>query len=135
MIRWFIAAKRKEGMSLEEFRDYYETHHAPLVVSLLPRVEKYERNYVVPETVIGGAGIDEPVVAYDVISEMRFRDQQAFDEFLREAGRPSIQARLAEDEAKFMDRQSISTFVVGTHESELAAVRNVDFGLSVPEKR
>jgi hypothetical protein len=119
MIRWFIAARRKEGLTIDYFRNYYETRHAPLVVKLLPRVEMYERNYVVPETLIGGSGVETPTFAYDVISEMQFRDQASFDDLLCEAGRPDIKAALAEDEENFMDRSSISIFVVDTQQSNI----------------
>jgi hypothetical protein len=38
--------KAKPGLSREQFIDYYESNHAPLVRRLLPMIGAYRRNYV-----------------------------------------------------------------------------------------
>ena len=102
MIKYMFALKRKPGLSLEEFKDYYENHHAPLVARN-SRIVGYRRNYIIP----GGYTaphvdhqIEEP--EYDVISEMWFEDLDA----LREAEKNlegEFGRLLREDELKVFD--------------------------------
>jgi hypothetical protein len=41
--------KRKPGMTMAEFIDYYENHHAKLGETLMPLARRYVRRYVTPE--------------------------------------------------------------------------------------
>jgi EthD domain len=40
--------KRRAGMSVEDFRDYYENHHVPLVTKGAPSLGRYVRRYIEP---------------------------------------------------------------------------------------
>jgi hypothetical protein len=46
MIKVFGYLKRKPGQSLQEFADYYEHNHVPLVLSKAPMPLVYKRNYI-----------------------------------------------------------------------------------------
>ncbi len=95
--------KRKPGMSRAEFRDYYETHHAPLGQRHF-NFARYVRNY--PKV-----SEDAPEPPYDVIVEFWFEDEAAFTRAM--AFNLSPEARLfREDEARFMDTQFITGFTV-----------------------
>jgi uncharacterized protein (TIGR02118 family) len=112
MVKMMFVIRRKPGISHSEFRDYYETHHAPLAVSLFPQVESYKRNYVIDGTLFGTTGLDSGPFTYDVVTEMGFADQEAYEEFREVAARPEISARIAADEEMFMDRASVALFLV-----------------------
>jgi len=40
--------KRRPGMTLEAFRDYYENHHAPLCEKYASGVSRYMRRFLIP---------------------------------------------------------------------------------------
>jgi hypothetical protein len=77
MIKYMFALKRKPGMSLEEFKDYYENHHAPLALGGSKFV-KYRRSYVIPGAYTS-PHVDHkiPEPDFDVISEIWFEDEAA----------------------------------------------------------
>lgn len=114
MIKIVYFIRRREGMSKEEFRDHYENSHVKLAHKYIGHLLlDYRRNY--PETVSGiatgdgGAHLEAP---YDVVTEMRFENQQAIDEMLRIFAEPEINAILVEDEKRFVHRPSLVTMTV-----------------------
>ena len=136
MIKVIALLRRKPGLSREAFIAYYETRHAPLIVSLLPGIAEYRRNHVTRE------GAFESAVAaidFDSVTEMRFADRAAYDRFLAAAARPEVARAIAEDEENVFDRAATRMFVVdetpGTHDlrgrlAELEAERAVREGLA-----
>jgi len=108
LIKLICHFKRRPGLTLEQFRDYYETNHVKLVRELLPHAIDYRRNYR-----IDGAKFDpyddeypdgEP--GYDVITEVWYRTREEFDEMAAIAARPEIAALIVADEEEFMDRSA-----------------------------
>lgn len=65
--------KRRPGMTVEAFREYYENHHAPLCAKYAKNLKRYIRRYIDaqphPETDTSG----EP--PFDVITELWFDDE------------------------------------------------------------
>jgi uncharacterized protein (TIGR02118 family) len=112
MIKLMVVVRRRKDLTHQEFRTYYETRHAPLAQKLFPQISHYRRSYVVPGTVRGSVGIASVNFDYDVVTEMGFADQAAFDAFLATAAQPEMGAQMAMDEAQFMDRGSIALFRV-----------------------
>ena len=110
MVKVMILDKRKKGMSFEDFRNHYENVHAPLFLSLVPRISLYRRNYLTPVTGIENIAdweFDQP--DYDCIVEMIYETQEDHDNaqafLLSEAA-----SVLAEDEENFIDRRSMAIF-------------------------
>lgn len=91
---------RKDGTTREEFREYYEQHHAPLAASLFGHLfASYTRKYVDPPS----AGREAS--PYDVVTEIVFHDHAAMAEmFAMAAADPALPATIAADEDRFMDR-------------------------------
>jgi uncharacterized protein (TIGR02118 family) len=112
MIKLMIAIRRRWDWAFEDFKNYYEMKHAPLAKSLFPQVSYYKRNYVLRNTMFGVADIQHDRFDYDVLTEMGFEDQAAYDAFLAAAALPENSARMAADEENFMDRKSIVLFRV-----------------------
>lgn len=108
MISFIVLIKRKQGLSKEQFRAYYETHHVALAKEHVAHLFlDYRRNYVNFTAPLGsdeGSAAGSQDGPYDVITTILFESQETFNEFSRIVSRPEIKAAFAEDEAKFMDR-------------------------------
>ena len=100
MIKVIIFIAAKAGISREAFRDYYETNHVPLVRRLLPMIGRYTRNYLEGPPMWRP---DEPAPEFDVVTELWFADQAAFDAFVITVRNPEISRQIAADEANFLD--------------------------------
>lgn len=117
-IKVMCLLRRKPGLSLEEFIDYYENKHAPLILRILPYQADYRRNYVQPGGEI--ATMDGQPADYDVITEASFATQEDFDKFCVEAAKPEIREIVVADEANFIDRDNLRFFVVDEFNSVIA---------------
>jgi len=109
--------KRRAGMSVEEFRDYYENHHAPLAATYSASVRRYIRRYLDPlprpET---GAGGELP---FDVITELWFDDEAAFRGTVHYLTTSQMPDEIIEDEQKLFDRSSFRLATVVERESAM----------------
>ncbi len=47
MVKFIGMLKRKAGMTMEEFSEHWYENHAPLVLKLVPGVQRYVQNHVV----------------------------------------------------------------------------------------
>jgi len=110
MIKAVLMAKRRSGLSREEFRERYESGHAPLALRTLPTVRRYVRNYLEPTD-----GVEPP---FDVITEFWYDDAEGQAETRRIYLSDPAQV-LQNDEEEFMDRASMITFSVIERESEV----------------
>ena len=113
MIKVIALIRKKPGLTTEEFRSYYEQHHAPLAKRLLLGGADYRRNYPNVIRIDGKEAAGEP--EFDVIMEAWFEDQAQYDAFSRNAQEPATRAAIIEDELNFMDRSSTRIMVVEEH--------------------
>jgi hypothetical protein len=111
MFRMICLLKRKDGMSVAEFRAYYEGRHRVLALRHMRHVERYTRKYLDPIDPAGGT--EQP---YDVVTEVSCRDRAAFEMFLIHMGQPDIAALITEDEGHLFDRPSMRFYTVEEHE-------------------
>lgn len=102
--------RRRTDLSREAFIDYYETRHVPLIQSLLPGIVDYSRNFVEFDGAYVNA--DAAPFDFDVVTELWFADRAAYDRAMARAAEPAIAARIAEDEANFLDRDGTRMFLV-----------------------
>ena len=100
---------RKPGLSEQEFVDYYENRHAPLILSIAPQICDYRRNYLRREGAILAAGASLP--EFDVVTELWFDDEAAFDAAMVAFTDPVNAARIARDEENVFDRSRTMFFV------------------------
>lgn len=103
---------KREGMTIEEFIDYYENHHVPLIVSLAPPPAVYKRHYVQRGNAmnIGEAGLD-----FDVVVEQAFADPAAFESWIGAVTAGDAGEQVAADEARFLDRSRTRASVVSDY--------------------
>jgi uncharacterized protein (TIGR02118 family) len=102
--------KRKPGLTDDEFVEYYETRHVPLILSIAPQIRDYRRNYLRGEGAILADGARQP--DFDVVTELWFKDKSAFDTAMSAFTVPANAARIARDEENVFDRSRTMFFVV-----------------------
>lgn len=115
MLKAIVLLKRRSDMSREDFIDYYENKHVPLVRQLLPTIGHYSRNYldldISPKQHESVSEVTAPPPYFDVITEIWFEGQSAYDQFVADLLDPEVSRRLQQDEANFLDRRVIQTFM------------------------
>lgn len=104
MIKAAIVFKRKPGMDLDAFRTYWLNEH-PKAVLRMPGLVRYIQNHPLP----GGYAKGE--LACDGVAETWWEDTETLR---RNATTPEF-AELCEDEARFIDRATMTTLLVEEH--------------------
>ncbi|PYN95271.1 MAG: hypothetical protein DMD91_25380 [Candidatus Rokuibacteriota bacterium] len=104
MVKAVAFFKRRTGMGVEEFQDYWRTRH-PAVVLKLAGVRRYVQSHTRP----GAYRKGEPV--YDGIAEVWFDDTAAMHALRDTSEMAAVQA----DEARFIDRSTMGLIVAEDH--------------------
>lgn len=106
--------KRRPGLTVEAFRDYYESYHRRIGERVLAgHALRYVRRYVTP------IDADAPLPGFDVVMEIDFADRVAHDRCLATLAEPAVAREIAEDEERVFDRAAILSFTVEECESTL----------------
>ncbi|MBI3245145.1 MAG: EthD domain-containing protein [Deltaproteobacteria bacterium] len=106
MVKFIICAKRKEGMTHEEFSAYWRNHHGPLVRSVpefIRHVKKYVQCHLVKGALPLGAAGD-----YDGVAELWFDSVESLTTAFNE---PRYLAIIRPDELTFADLSKSISFV------------------------
>ena len=101
MVKVVTFLKRKAGMPVAEFQQYWRTRH-PDAVTKLPGIRRYVQSHVLPNAYAKGA---EPV--HDGIAEVWADDTDA----LRAMTKSPAHAALVADETRFIDRARMGFIV------------------------
>lgn len=115
MIKILVFNKRKDGVSMEEYRHHYETVHAPLAHSLFPTVKTYRRNYVDHDSTARAdtrKGVSTADVEFDSVAEVFFDNWEDFEAFRDRSAEPDVRAQVLADEEKFLDPSASKRVVV-----------------------
>ena len=115
MYKVMILIKRRPGMSMDEFIDYYEDHHAPLGLRAIPTMKGYTRRYLTP------LGDDAPELPYDVATEIVFDDEADLERAMAYLNEPATRAEVDADEERLFDRSTITFMRVEERSSEIPA--------------
>lgn len=116
MYKIVLLIKRKEGLSKQEFEDYYESNHAPLAKRVMPGMCAYKRTFLEPLSTSQSSPTDfdleqhSPFSEYDVVTEFYWSDAENFQKAVEFMNSDAAQV-LVEDELKFMDRPSMTFFM------------------------
>jgi uncharacterized protein (TIGR02118 family) len=94
--------KRKPGLSRAEFMEYYERSHAPLARKCFPQIVQYRRNFIDLNGAIIMPGMPEP--DFDSVTEIWYRDREAYDEMLSTHFMKGVQETIENDERNFLDQ-------------------------------
>ena len=106
--------KRRPGMSVEEFRDYYETKHVKLCEKYAVGALRYVRRFLDP---IGGEEMP-----FDVITEIWLEDRAVFEAVCEMTARNEPPPEVVADEERLFDRAKSRTATVVEHESDMEAI-------------
>ena len=99
--------KRRPGMSVEAFRDYYENHHVPLAMQHGGGVQlaRYVRRYLDPQP-HAESGTNEEL-PYDVITELWFDDEAILRGTVQYLSTTVMAEAVVADELKLFDRATM----------------------------
>ena len=106
MIKVIVLVKRKDGISREEFYEYWKEVHGPYVAKHIPYLKKYVQNHFV----------DIPGNEYegDGIIETWYDDIESFQKSMAFNSTPEAK-KLGEDWAKIADMSPPQMWVVEEH--------------------
>ena len=109
--------KRRPGMSVEAFREYYENHHAPLCAKYSSGVSRYVRRFLTPHRNPETGAAEE--LAFDVITELWFEDEAVFRGTVQYLSTAIMPDDVVEDEGRLFDRAKTRMATVVECESSL----------------
>lgn len=124
MIKFISLLKRREGMSYEEFKDYYKSNHAQLRANnpeLRATIEEQPKSKCVKTERKFLTRIDHPIdnatagtdaVAYDVILEKSYESLEDLQEEMAVLGHDDVWPIYLEDEKKLFDRRYSVCYIV-----------------------
>lgn len=110
--------KRRPGMSMEAFQDYYENHHAPLCAKYASGVSRYIRRFLTPHP--NPETGERGELPYDVITELWFEDEAVFRATVQYLSTSIMPDEVVEDEKQLFDRPKLRMATVVERESVLA---------------
>jgi len=97
--------KRRPGMSVEDFRDYYENRHVPLCSKYMQGISRYMRRYLDPQPhAESGTCVELP---YDVITELWFEDEAAWRGTVQYLATSVMPEEVVNDEMNLFDRSTM----------------------------
>lgn len=110
--------KRRPGMSMEAFQDYYENHHAPLCAKYASGVSRYIRRFLTPHPNPETGETGE--LPYDVITELWFEDEAVFRGTVDYLSTSIMPDEVVADEKRLFDRPKLRMATVIERESVLS---------------
>jgi hypothetical protein len=110
--------KRRPGMTLEAFQDYYENHHVPLCEKYTSGVSRYMRRFLTPHPNPETGATEE--LQFDVITELWFEDEATFRGTVNYLATSIMPDEVVEDEKRLFDRAKTRMATVVECESALA---------------
>jgi len=116
MFKILLFMKRRPGMSIEEFRDYYENHHVPLCLKSAGGMKRYIRRYLDPQP-NAETGLNEEL-AWDVITELWFDDEAVFKGTVKYLSSTVMSDEIIADELNLFDRSKNRMATVVERETE-----------------
>ncbi|NHN36533.1 EthD domain-containing protein [Pseudomaricurvus alcaniphilus] len=126
MFKLVLTMKRRSGLTLEQFMNYYHEHHLPNVFAILPPSTNgatlHRRNYILrddPFNDLIGDGRINANPPFDVITEIEFDNRADAEESMRTFFDERYIDKIKEDEAHFIEPGSVNFYVVDVHENRL----------------
>jgi len=109
--------KRKAGMSVADFRHYYETVHVPLALSYSKGMQRYLRRYIDPLPNPETGATPEP--EFDVVTELWFTNEKVYRATVQFLSTTVMPDAIVTDEKNLFDRAKSQMATVVEYESEL----------------
>jgi hypothetical protein len=109
--------KRRPGMTVAAFRDYYENSHVPLALKYTKGPVRYVRRYLEPQRHAESGTCEE--LPYDVITELWFDDEAIWRGTVDYIANNVMPADIVADEARVFDRTTMRIATVIECETDL----------------
>jgi hypothetical protein len=109
MFKVFGYLSKRDDLSAEAFKDYYENHHVPLILTLAPAPQLYKRHYVKHADELN---LRDETLDFDVITELGFADRAGFLGWISAVSSGQAGEQVAADEARFLDRSRTRSSVI-----------------------
>lgn len=117
MIKLVMPMKRRPGMTIPEFREYYEAKHRLIGDKYLKGfASKYMRRFT-NATVDRDGELRDP--EYDVFLEIWYPDQATMEACSKTLSTPEAQQEIREDEEKVFDMRFMRAYLVDECVSDL----------------
>jgi hypothetical protein len=111
--------KRRPGMTLEAFKDYYENHHAPLCSKYAsPGMIKYMRRFITPQP--NPETGEDGELPFDVITEMWFDNEKVYQGTVKYLATTIMSDEIIADEKQLFDRPKLRMATIVECETDLA---------------
>jgi hypothetical protein len=120
LLKLVALLKRRPGMTLEEFRDYYETTHSKFAEPLKGGLAvRYVRRYFTPiKHPLLDVEAEEP--EFDAMMEMWFKDQAQFEAAMKVFSDPVLSKAIKDDESNLFDVSKIRHCFVDEVDMEMS---------------
>lgn len=110
--------KRRPGMTMAAFQDYYENHHVPLAMKYSSGISRYMRRFLTPHPNPETGASDE--LQFDVITELWFEDEATFRGTVKYLATSVMPDEIVTDEKNLFDRKTMRMATVVECETALA---------------
>jgi uncharacterized protein (TIGR02118 family) len=119
-----LLMKRKPGMSMEAFKDYYENNHVPLAMAngggRESGITRYMRRYLTPLP-HAESGTNEEL-PYDVVSELWFDDEATFRGTVEYLSTTVMNETVVNDEMNLFHRPTMRMAIVEECETDMSTI-------------
>jgi len=115
MVKMVMCLCRREGMTREEFQDYWLNNHGPFFVENAGamRAKKYVQSHTLNTPLNEGMRSSRGMQPeYDGVAEVWFDSEEDLLEAMSSAEGQKLGAALLEDEGNFIDHSKSSAFIV-----------------------
>jgi EthD domain len=122
LFKLILTIKKKRGTSLEQFMNYYDQKHVPLLKNIMPPLELHRRNYILTDhpfySYVGDdrKNIEPP---FDVITEVFYATESEARATMKVIYNDAAGRELIEDEKEFIEPHGINFYVVKVHQSAI----------------
>jgi len=115
MIKCLALLKRRNGMSHQEFVDYYEKQHVQFAGPLLAEAVHYARVYFQPQSATPSSFANdwaENSGSFDCATELWFDNVEDMKASLARLSSPRNAATIIQDEEQFLDRSCTQFYII-----------------------
>ena len=124
MFKTILLIKKRADLSREEFIDYYERHHLPFMLQLLPgKISTHRRNYILEASDFEyrqKTGSGEWPGDFDVITEAIYKGRNDAEQLTAMCRKADIYRKVVSDEANFIEPGGVKKYIVETRETQIS---------------
>ena len=118
MFKIILAVKKRNDISTEAFKNYYEQKHTALIKAMVPDALLYRRNYIMNGAEIFGIpGASTAEAGFDCFTEIGFETREQAEAHIAAYLDTEKNPVIVDDEANFIEPNGLKFFIVEVHQS------------------